>query len=143
VVKEHGKISLDGSTALQGKRSLAIDSREGAGVVMISSAFTVQGEKPVRLTARVKGGVWGYYKFWPSIDILFFDESDERAKSSRSTYFSLEGPSLEGWRSIVVQAITPPQAAYARVRIGSGLHLGAYSPRTWIDDLQLQVGEEY
>lgn len=142
VVSGRDRINLDGSTALEGKRSLVIDSAAENGVVMISSPFAVRPEKPIRLTARVKGGVWGYYKFWPSFELLFFDENDERVKSS-SAYLPLEGPSLEGWRSIVVQAITPRKAAYARVRIDSGPYLGAYSPRTWIDDLQLQVGEGY
>lgn len=142
VLEGRGRMSLDGSTALEGKRSLAIDSAEGGGVVMTSSAFAVQRKKPVRLTAWVKGGVWGYYEFWPRFDLIFFDKGDERLKS-RSAYLPLEGPSLEGWRSIVVETITPPQAAYARVKIVSGPHLGAYSPGTWIDDLQLQVGEEY
>lgn len=141
VVSGRDRINLDGSTALEGKRSLAIDSAEGGCLVIISPASAVQEEKPVRFTARVKGGVWGYYKFWPSFELLFFDEGDEQVESP-STYLPLEGPSLEGWHSIVVQAITPPQAAYARVKIASGPHLGAYSPRTWIDDLQLQVGKE-
>ena len=142
VVKGRDRISLDGSTALEGKRSLAIDSEEGNGVVIVSSPFAVQPEKPVRLTAWVKGGVWGYYDFWPRFDLRFFDKGDEHVESP-TTYLPLEGPSLEGWRSIVVGAITPPQAAYARVKIVSGPYLRAYSPSTWIDDLQLQVGEEY
>ena len=142
VVKGRDRISLDESTAFQGKRSLAIDNTEKADVVMISPPFAVQWKKPVRLTARVKGGVRGYYDFWPSFDLLFFDKSHEQVRSG-GTYLPLEGPSLEGWRSIVVQAITPRKAAYARVKIVSGPYLGAYSPRTWIDDLQLQVGKRY
>ncbi len=104
---------------------------------LIGPTIVVQPGQLFRVSARVRGVSEGLYEFSPGFDLQFFDANNKELIHSGAQ--TLLAPNADGWQTLVLDGVAPPQATRARLALAFGDYSFWYAPTVELKDLQWQM----
>jgi len=104
---------------------------------MVGPTVSVHPGQLFRLTARVRGVSEGFYDFSPALNLQFSDAKQKNVADTGAQ--TLLPADADGWRTLVLDGVVPPQAATARPILKWSDYSYWYAPHVELSDLQWQM----
>jgi 4-amino-4-deoxy-L-arabinose transferase-like glycosyltransferase len=117
--------------------ALRADYTAPANARMVGPTVAVRPGQLFRLTARVRGVSEGFYDFSPALNLQFFDAKQQNVSDTGAQ--TLLPADANGWRTLVLDGVVPPQATSARPVLEWSDYSFWYAPHIELSDLQWQV----
>ncbi|MBI4673972.1 MAG: hypothetical protein HY741_20185 [Chloroflexi bacterium] len=87
-----------------------------------------------RVSARVRGASEGLYEFSPGLQLQFFDANHKGvAQNGAQTLLAADA---DGWQTLVLDGVAPPQATSARLVLDWSDYSFWYAPTVELTALQ-------
>lgn len=104
---------------------------------LIGPTIPVQPGQLFRVRARVRGVSEGLYEFSPGFELQFSDANNKEIIHSGAQ--TLLAPDADGWQTLVLDGVVPPNATRARLALDFSEYSFSYAPLVELEDLRWQM----